>query len=142
MNVARVVLTAVALGACCACADVPSGKRIDPATVVVMPKPWPTPAIAAPGAPPQILALWMNETTIPSGSDWRGRAVTSTNVASLEIRTESFSFVAERTAFGDFRFSQHVLDMVPYYKRRYIVRAIARNPAGVQTEWDVPVDFR
>jgi hypothetical protein len=141
MNVARVFLIALALGACCSCAE-PNGRRVDPATVVVMPKPWPTPAVAAPNAPPKIVALWMNETNVPNGIDWYGRAVTSTNVASLEIRTESFSFVAERTRFGDFRFRQHVLDMVPYYKREYLLRVIARNTAGDRDEWDVPISFR
>lgn len=84
----------------------------------------------------------MNETTIPSGTDWYGRAVTSTNVASLEIRTESFSFVADRTAYGEFQFRQHVLDMVPYYKRPYVLHVIARNAAGDAVEDRVRIEFR
>ena len=84
----------------------------------------------------------MNETRIPNGSDWKGRAITSTNVASVEIRTESFSFVAQRATFGAFWFSQHVLDMVPFYKRRYLLHIIARNAAGQRDEWLVPVEFR
>jgi hypothetical protein len=84
----------------------------------------------------------MNETSIPSGTDWYGRAVTTTNVASLEIRTESFSFVAQRVAYGDFRFRQHVLDMVPYYKRPYTLHVIARNTAGDRDERLIPIEFR
>jgi hypothetical protein len=83
----------------------------------------------------------MNEAAIPSGSDWYGRAVTSTNVASLEIRTESFSFVARRTAFGEFRFRQHVLDIVPQYKRDYLLQVIARNAAGDESAILVPIRF-
>ena len=127
--------------ALCACSAA-TGTLMDAATAVVSPDPWPTPQVAQPQSTPRILALWMNETTIPSGSDWYGRIVTSTNVASVEIRTESFSFVAERTNFGEFSFRQHVLDMVPYYKRHYMLDVIARNAAGTQTERLVPVEFR
>ncbi|HET9095168.1 MAG TPA: hypothetical protein VFN37_00785 [Candidatus Baltobacteraceae bacterium] len=142
MKFARVFLFVFGSLICSACAEQPTGTYVDPAAVTVMPSPWPKPAIAAPNAPPRILALWMNETKIPSGSDWRGRVVTSTNVASVEIRTESFSFVAERPAFGVFQFRQHVLDMVPYYKRNYVVQVVARNTAGDQTIRLVPVEFR
>ena len=141
MNAARIFLMAIVCGLCCGCAEQSSGKLIDAAAVTVMPKPWPRPAVTTASAP-RILALWMNETTIPSGSDWDGRAITTTNVASLEIRTESFSFIAQRTAFGDFRFHQHVLDMVPYYKRNYLLHVIARNAAGDRDEWLVPIQFR
>jgi hypothetical protein len=142
MSAVRVVSIAMAFGWCCACATRPSGTLVSDTIVVQTPHPWPSPEVAAPNAPPRIVDLWMNETRIPSGSDWRGRAVTSTNVASLEIRTESFSFVAQRTGFGEFRFRQHVLDMVPYYKRHYLLRVIARNAAGARDERLVPIEFR
>ncbi|HTU83570.1 MAG TPA: hypothetical protein VMF61_15685 [Candidatus Acidoferrales bacterium] len=125
-----------------ACSQPPAGTFVDGAAVVSSPHPWPTPMTAPPGAAPRILALWMNETTIRSGSDWCGRIVTSTNVASVEIRTESFSFVAGRDRYGDFRFCQHVLDMVPFYKRGYVVSVIARNAAGGRDERLVRVRFR
>ncbi len=125
-----------------ACSEPETGTPVGAAQVVKSPNPWPTPRLASPGAPPQILALWMNETSIPSGTDWYGRAITSTNVASLEVRTESFSFVAQRVTYGDFRFRQHVLDMVPFYKRPYTLHVIARNAAGDQDERLVRIDFR
>ena len=120
---------------------IPTQSLVDPQSVLSSANPWPTPLLTTRAAP-QILRLWMNETTIPSGTDWYGRAVTSTNVASLEIRTESFSFIAERTAYGAFQFRQHVLDMVPYYKRPYILRVIARNTAGDAVEERVRIQFR
>jgi hypothetical protein len=142
MNFVRTLIAAAVLLVVSACSEPTAGSFVDARAVVRSPHPWPTPRVAPPNAPPQILALWMNETSIPSGSDWYGRAVTSTNVASLEIRTESFSFVAERPAFGIFRFRQHVLDMVPYYKRPYTLHVIARNAAGEREEWLVPIEFR
>ena len=138
----RRVVTAIALVALCACEETPAGTLVDAKAATIAPNPWPTPAVAPPDAPPRILALWLNETSIPSGSDWLGRAITTSNVASLEVRTESFSFVARRVAFGDFRFEQHVLDMVPYYKRDYLLQVIARNTAGQTDVRLVPIRFR
>lgn len=142
MNLVRVLLIVTGALICSACAEQPKGTYVDPAAVTVMPNPWPKPAVAAPNAPPRILALWMNETKIPSGSDWSGRIITSTNVGSVEIRTESFSFVAQRPTFGVFQFHQHVLDMVPYYKRNYVLQVVARNTAGEQSVRLVPIEFR
>ncbi len=142
MNVARALAFAAAFAAIPACAPPEPGTAMDAAAVVSSPNPWPSPRVAPPSSQPQILALWMNETTIPSGSDWYGRIATTTNVASVEIRTESFSFAAQRDAYGAFRFSQHVLDMVPFYKRPYVLHVIARNAAGDRDERTVPIDFR
>lgn len=104
------------------------------------PHPWPTPAVVSSG-PPRILAVWMNETRITGDKDWVGRIVTSTNVASLEIRTESFSFTAERTGYGAFTFDQRVLDLIPQYRRPYTLAIIARNAAGDEDTVLVPIRF-
>jgi hypothetical protein len=118
-----------------------TGTPVDASAVVVQPSPWPEPLAAGPEAPPRILALWMNETSIAGGTDWTGRIVTTTNVASVEVRTESFSFVAERTRYGDFSFRQHVLDIVPQYKRGYTLHVIARNAPGDRDERLIPIEF-
>jgi hypothetical protein len=135
MRVAALAIVAAILAGC----TQPSGRWIDARQVSVVPRPWPKPVVLAPGAPPRILALWMNETAIEPGRDWTGRIVTSTNVASVEVRTESFSFTATRLRFGVFAFSQHVLDVIPQYKRAYTLRVIARNAAGVEDDWLVPI---
>ena len=102
---------------------------------------WPAAVVAAPSAPPRILAVWLSSTQIVPGTDWLGRIATTTNVASLEVRTESFSFNATRVAFGQFVFRQHVLDIVPQYKRHYELTIIARNAAGVKDVRIVPIDL-
>lgn len=66
---------------------------------------------------------------------------TSTNVASVEIRTDLFSFNAERTAFGQFAFHQRVIDLPSVFERGYVLRVIARNTAGVTAEQDIPFRF-
>jgi hypothetical protein len=84
----------------------------------------------------------MNETTIRVGAVWKGRVVTSTNVASVELRTESFSFVADRPSFGIFDFSQRILDVIPQYRRTYLLHVIARNTDGDATERFVQITIR
>jgi hypothetical protein len=141
VNSARALLT-IAFIVLAACSTGAGGTFVDNAAVTTSPHPWPTPRITKPDAPPKILALWMNETTIRDGTEWTGRAITSTNVASLEIRTESFSFIAERSAFGDFHFSQHMLDMIPFYKRDYVLDVVARNAAGDRDDRLVRIQFQ
>lgn len=126
----------------CGCDDDrPIGAPLDVHQVLVSPSPWPAASVAKPNAPPRILALWMNTTQLVPGHDWFGRIATTTNVASLEIRTESFSFNATRTAFGQFVFRQHILDIVPEYKRAYTLLVIARNTAGAEDARDIPIDL-
>jgi hypothetical protein len=119
-----------------------AGRLLEPSAVTVAPSIWPTPEVAPPQAPPRILALWMNATELRPGHRWLGKIVTSTNVGSVEIRTESFSFTADRHAFGVFDFAQDILDMVPQYRRSYVLHVIARNTAGVIDERSIPIVIR
>ena len=141
MNGSRCVTMFVMAILAAACSQAVKGSA-DPSRLLVAPSPWPTPEVLAPNALPRILGLWMNETTIHVGRVWNGRIVTSTNVASVELRTESFSFVADRLDFGMFDFSQTVLDVIPQYRRAYLLRVIARNARGDTAERLVPVVIR
>lgn len=75
-------------------------------------------------------------------SDWSGEFITSTNVASVEVRTNLFSIDVPRRAFGVFGFDVDVLDLPPIFIRDYRLRVIARNSAGVMNEEDVPFHIR
>lgn len=124
------------------CEEPVRGTPVDPHGVTIAPARWPSAVVAASSDPPRIIALLMNETSIAPGSEWTGRIATTSNVASLEMRTESFSFNATRIAFGQFIFDQHVLDIVPQYKRGYTLRVIARNTAGDQDTRSIPIELR
>jgi hypothetical protein len=118
------------------------GMHVDPQSVLHSPAPWPTAQVAAPDAPPKILAIWLNSTDVVPGKEWRGRIAAGTNVASVEVRTESFSFNATRTSFGEFAFDQHVLDIVPHYKRAYTLHVVARNSRGDMAVREIPIVLR
>ncbi|MFY9739868.1 MAG: hypothetical protein WAK11_12590 [Candidatus Cybelea sp.] len=141
LNAIRLAAAIVALVTATSCLQ--GGRReADSAQALVAASPWPTPLLLPPDAPPHILALWMNETSIQPGRIWAGRIVTSTNVASVEVRTESFSFAADRHAFGVFTFSQTVLDVIPQYRRAYTLEVIARNTRGDSDKRFVPIVIR
>ena len=73
------------------------------------------------------------------GTTWRAHFITSTNTASLEVRTNLFSIDVPRSTFGRFSFSLELLDWPPIFTRAYALRVIARNSAGVRSEQDLPL---
>ena len=102
----------------------------------------PAPAVAANQAPPRILAMHFSTNDIRRGQTWSGTIVTTTNVASVEVRTNLFSIDVPRRRYGDFTFDLRVYDVPPIFVRAYRVRVIARNSAGVQAEEDFPLRIR
>jgi hypothetical protein len=102
----------------------------------------PVPPVRSNDAPPQILAMHFNALDLRRPSLWSGAFVTSTNVASLEVRSNLFSIDATRKSFGTFAFAVDVYDLPSIFLRSYRVRVIARNSAGAQTEEDVPLTIR
>jgi len=108
----------------------------------------PLPIVAPNAAAPEIVYMYFNTLDVnrlghggPS-SVWSGSFVTSTNVASVEVRTNLFSIDVPRKAFGRFAFSVDVLDLPPIFVRAYRLRVLARNSAGVIAEEDLPFRIR
>lgn len=102
----------------------------------------PEPVQAPNNAPPRILAMSFSAPEARRGQTWSGVIVTSTNAASVEVRTSLFSIDVPRTSFGRFAFQLHVFDVPPIFIRGYRVRVIARNSAGVESEEDFPMRIR
>lgn len=110
------------------------------------------PIVAANDAPPQIKTMYFNALEVcrrphpdcanDEGNEWFGRILTSTNVASVEVRTNLFSINVPRTDFGKFAFKVDVIDLPPIFVRDYRLRVIARNSAGVAVEEDLPFRIR
>lgn len=118
-----------------ACAPPPQAPRIRNLTVGARPpQPWPTALTAKPDAQPEILNVWLSRRDLQPGGSIDGKIVTSTNVASLEVRTVVFSINALRSDFGQFHFHLHILDVPGISRgRNYELQVIARNAAGVET---------
>lgn len=130
-------LCTLALAACSSqAAGVPPNVKFGSAASL------PPPAIASNGAPPRILAMRFSAPQVRRGQTWSGTIVTSTNVASVEVRTNLFSIDVPRRTFGTFAFSLRVLDVPPIFIRGYRLRVIARNSAGASTEEDLPFRIR
>ena len=102
----------------------------------------PQPSVAAPTARPKILGMWFSSDDVSRGHTWSGEMVTTTNVASVEVRTNLFSINVPRRTFGHFAFHVHVFDLPPIFIRAYQLRVIARNAQGVPDEEDMPFRIR
>ncbi len=133
-----------ALGALAACASqspsVPANVRV--VGDLVAKSPLPSPLERTPGAAPEVIAMRFNSLAVNRGQRWIGEFVTGSNVASVEVRTNLFSIDVPRTGYGRFAFSLDVLDTPPIFVRKYALRVIARNTAGVETEEDLPFEIR
>ena len=102
----------------------------------------PAPRSAPSDALPRIIAANFSTLNIKHPEVWSGTIVTTTNVASLELRTNQFAISVPRTAFGRFAFTLRVYDVPDEFLRSYALRIIARNSAGAQAEEDVPLRIR
>ena len=99
--------------------------------------------MSSPGSPPQIVHI-AYEPSVTRGPDQRfsGTIWASSNVASVEVRTNLFSINARKTGAGLFRFDALVYDLPPIFVRPYRLRVIARTTEGVEAEEDLPFRIR
>ena len=107
-----------------------------PPNLVVSAKPprvWPAVPFQPPGAPPQIVKIWFSTLTLRPGIWFDGTIVASSNVASVEVRTASFSINSSHVAPGIYKFHMQILELPPLARRHsYQLFIIARNTPGVQ----------
>ena len=106
------------------------------------PTPAPVPVTLPADAPPQIVDVQLSATTLHGGDTFRGTVVTSTNVASLEVRMAGQSINVPRTDYGMFALTYPV-PHIPFFARgNYTAQIIARNAKGDQAERDVVISLR
>lgn len=114
-----------------------------PANVVIGPSAaLPTPRVEPNDAPPKILGMHFSSIDVRRGRRWFGEFVTSTNVASVEVRTNLFSINVPHLSPGYFAYTLNVLDAPSIFVRSYQLRVIARNSAGDEDEEDLPFRIR
>lgn len=93
-------------------------------------------------APPRILAVRFTSLDVARGGHWSGAFVTSTNVASVEVRTPLFSIDVPRRSYGRFAFDVDVVDLPPIFVRGYTLEVLARNSAGAIVAEELPFRIR
>jgi hypothetical protein len=97
----------------------------------------------SPGAPPQIVHIaYVPSVTRGPGGRFSGTIWASSNVASVEVRTNLFSINARKKGVGLFSFEAGVYDLPPIFVRPYRLRVIARTTVGVEAEEDLPFRIR
>lgn len=93
-------------------------------------------------SPPEIHAIWFSSLALERGATWSGEIATSSNVASVEVRTDSFSFSVPRRRVGTFGFSYEIPDLPPYLRRPFVLHVVARNAAGDRSDEMLPIEIR
>jgi hypothetical protein len=79
----------------------------------------------------------MSTTTPHPGDVVKCIVLTSSNVASVEVRVSGFGFNLPKTGVGHFEGSYRVPSIPFFISHRLTLRIIARNTAGVTTEQDL-----
>ena len=105
--------------------------------------PWPAAVAVRQDDQPRILAAQLSSNVIRVGGWWSGRVATTTNVAVVELRSPSFSFILHRSAYGQFAFRTRVLAVPSIYRRGFEAKLVARGAGkGLTDARTVQLVFR
>jgi hypothetical protein len=137
----RALAIALCVGLGLAGCSAPTAKAFDSPVVAVgmPPAAMPAPPVAAPAEVPRIVGVWLSKTEFAPGDRVAGRVVTTTNVASLEIRVEGYGRVVPRTGFGRFEGTVAVPKLPSFLHRAFTLQILARNADGVAAKATVPI---
>ncbi len=92
-----------------------------------------------PDAPPQIVDVEMNTDDVGSGDTLWGKVLTSSNVASVEVRVGNIGVGLNKVGVGRFTLAYRV-GSIPFFVRgTYPMRIIARNSRGDKVEQTLPL---
>ena len=130
---AQSIVLASALALLAACGSRPETGPQNAVTVGVV-APWPATVYVRQDEPPRILAAQFSSAVIHLGEWWSGKVATTSNVAVVELRSPSFSFILHRTAFGQFSFKTRVLAVPSIYRRGFTAVLVARGAGGGLTD--------
>ncbi|HEY1977517.1 MAG TPA: hypothetical protein VGG89_13260 [Candidatus Baltobacteraceae bacterium] len=90
--------------------------------------------VRKPDAPPQIVDIEMNTNNVGSGDTLWGKVLTSSNVASVEVRIANFGVGLNKVGVGRFTLAYR-LGAIPFFAHgTYPMHVIARNSRGDKAE--------
>ncbi len=101
----------------------------------------PTPAIPRlpSDAAPRIVSIAVDKTTVGSGDRVSGTVLTSSNVASVEVRVAGYGVSLDKVGVGRFTLN-YTLGNLPFFVRgTYEMRVIARNARGDAAQQTLPI---
>lgn len=139
VGLAGVFALALAVAACSPAAKKPEAAAGPSISVGVPPAARAAAPLAKPGDPPRIVSVWLAKTEFAPGERIAGRVVTTTNVASVEIRVEGYGRVIPRTDFGRFEGSVAVPQLPSFLRRAFTLQILARNAGGIAAKATVPI---
>jgi len=122
---AQAISLAPVLALLAACGT-PAGSGTKDVTIGEV-SPWPATVFVSQNSPPRILAAQFSSSVIRIGDWWSGRVATTSNVAVVELRSPSFSFILHRSAYGQFAFRTRVLAVPSIYRRGFQATLVARG---------------
>jgi hypothetical protein len=96
----------------------------------------------APDAAPQILWVSLSSTTPKAGETLLVTVLTSSNVASVELRVGGYGAGMTKTDVGHFVTTSMVPRLPRFVSRSLTLRIIARNTGGVAVEQSVALQIR
>jgi hypothetical protein len=95
-----------------------------------------------PDAPPQILWVQLSSTTPQAGDMLSVVVLTSSNVASVELRVAGYSASLAKTDVGHFEGSSRVPHIPFFLSHNVTLQIIGRNTAGSAVEQDLALQVR
>ncbi|HEU5479389.1 MAG TPA: hypothetical protein VFU90_06125 [Candidatus Tumulicola sp.] len=103
------------------------------------PQPESSVPLLPPNAPPRIVAVDISETTVHSGDTVSGMVITSSNVASVEVRVATYGMSLAKIGVGRFSLEYTVGSLPFFVHGTYQMRIIARNTRGDATQTTLPI---
>jgi hypothetical protein len=95
-----------------------------------------------PNAPPQILSVRVSRTTVESGDTVSGTVLTSSNVASVEVRVATYGMALSKVGVGRFSLAYTVGTLPFFVHGTYPMTIIARNTRGDAAEETLAITVR
>jgi len=148
VNGYRILAPALGVLAACssiavACAQAPSPvPSVSAPSQTPWPAPTPTIAILPPDAAPQILWWHLSSTTPQAGDTLSVIVLTSSNVASVEVRVGGYSFNLPKTDVGRFEGAYTVPQLPFLMNNTLVLQIIARNTAGAAMTSNTQIQIR
>lgn len=111
-------------------------------TATPSPAPLPTPLVLPPQAPPQILAISMNQPVYHSGDTFSAKVITSTNVPAVELRVLGKVVRFTRLDFGVWELDYKLPHIPRRFLRDYPAQIVAMNTVDVYVARDITLSLR